>query len=144
MTEVSKVKLAEVLAAYAHQGQKDKGGKDYIYHPLEVASHLEGEEEKTVALLHDVLEDTFVTEDTLRNLFGDRICNAVVCLTRKEKESYEDYILRIRENTLAAKVKIQDLKHNMDLKRLSEITERDLKRVEKYRKAADSLKEGDK
>ena len=144
MEEISKIKLAEILAAYAHKGQKDKGGRDYIFHPIEVAAGLETEDEKITGLLHDVLEDTFVKEETLRNLFGDRICDAVVTLTRKENEGYEEYICRVKNNPLAVKVKLQDLKHNMDLSRLKCIDEKDLQRLEKYRKAEKYLKEGGK
>lgn len=142
MSEVSMVKLAEVLASYAHSGQKDKGGNDYILHPVEVASHLESEEAKTTALLHDILEDTFVTEETLRNLFGDKITDAVVTLTHKQGESYEEYIEKIRMNPLSTEVKLQDLKHNMNLNRIEHISEKDLIRVEKYRKAEKRLRAG--
>ena len=132
---ISKPELAKALAAYAHQGQTDKAGRDYLLHPLAVAARMETEEEKTVALLHDVLEDTFVTEATIRNLFGPEIAGAVSAMTHRPEESYEDYIRRLGENPLARKVKLEDLRHNMDLSRLPVVTDQDLQRVEKYRRA---------
>ena len=127
--------LAEALACYAHRGQRDKAGRDYIEHPRAVAAQLATEEEKTVGFLHDILEDTFVTEETLRNLFGDRITDAVCAMTHRSEESYEAYIRRLGENPLARTVKLADLAHNMDLSRLPRVTERDMARREKYKKA---------
>ena len=138
--EVTKTELAKTLAAFAHKGQKDKAGRDYINHPLAVSESLTEETEKTVALLHDILEDTFVTEETLRNLFGDEIADAVVSMTRIDGESYEDYIVRVGKNPISLKVKLADLKHNMDLSRLSVVTEADEKRTEKYKKAESYLR----
>ncbi len=130
-----KLQLALALASYAHEGQADKAGKPYITHPLAVSETVKGEDRKIVALLHDVLEDTFVTEATLRNLFGDEITDAVCAVTRNENESYEEFIVRAGKNEIARAVKLADLTHNMDVSRLPEITERDLQRLEKYRKA---------
>ena len=127
--------LAEALAAYAHAGQLDKAGRPYIDHPRAVAAGVETDLEKTVAYLHDVLEDTFVTESTIRNLFGDTVADAVAALTRRPEEDYEDYVRRLGENPLARRVKLADLRHNMDLSRLPQITEQDRLRCEKYRRA---------
>ncbi|MBR5422817.1 MAG: bifunctional (p)ppGpp synthetase/guanosine-3',5'-bis(diphosphate) 3'-pyrophosphohydrolase [Clostridia bacterium] len=137
-----KLQLALALASYAHEGQADKAGKPYITHPLAVSEMVEGEDRKIVALLHDVLEDTFVTEATLRNLFGDEITDAVCAVSRNENESYEEFIVRAGQNELARAVKLADLKHNMDVSRLPEITERDLQRLEKYKKAYQYLVSG--
>ena len=129
------------LAKAAHAGQVDKSGEDYILHPVTVASFVETDTQKAVALLHDVLEDTDVTEDELRSRFGNEITDAVVAMTHPKGMPYMDYIARIAENPLAKTVKMADLKHNMDLGRLKEVTERDLKRVrEKYEPAMDYLK----
>ena len=138
--EVTKTELAKTLAVFAHNGQKDKAGRDYANHPLAVAKSVQGENEQTVAFLHDILEDTFVTEDTLRNLFGDEITDAVVSMTRKEGEGYEDYIKRVGENPISRRVKLADLKHNMDLSRLPVVTDADRKRVQKYKKAESYLR----
>ena len=134
-----KIALAAALAAYAHEGQTDKAGRSYAGHPLAVAEMVEGEDCKIVALLHDVLEDTFVTEATLRNLFGDGIADAVLAVTRREGESYGDFIVRAGNNRIARAVKLADLRHNMDLSRLLTVTEKDLQRKAKYEKAYDYL-----
>lgn len=130
-----KIALAYALAAYAHRDQKDKAGRPYIEHPVKVSEGVTGEDEKIVALLHDVLEDTFVQETTIRNLFGDEIADAVLAMTRVPGENYMDFIRRCRENPLAWTVKLADLAHNMYLSRLENVSEKDLKRLEKYRKA---------
>ena len=133
---------AYALAKAAHAGQVDKSGVDYIEHPVTVASFVETDTQKAVALLHDVLEDTDVTEDELRSLFGDEITDAVVTMTHPEGMPYMEYIARIAENPLARSVKMADLRHNMDLGRLRKVTERDLKRVrEKYEPAMEYLKD---
>ncbi len=137
----NKADFAKVVAAFAHEGQIDKAGEPYIFHPMTVAKNVEGDDAKCVAYLHDVLEDTFVDEHTIRNLFGDVIGDAVVALTRKPGEDYFTYIDRISRNTIARTVKLSDLRHNMDLSRLQEVTQKDLDRVKKYQKAMEILKE---
>ena len=132
--------FAYELAKRAHSGQVDKAGVDYINHPVAVSDMVYPEEEKTVALLHDVVEDTGITIVCLRALFDDNIVDAVECLTRKSGESYNQYIRRVAENPIARNVKIADLAHNMDLARLPFVTDADFKRNEKYHKAMDFLK----
>lgn len=134
------VEKALEVATRAHKGQKDKAGMDYITHPIAVASMVEGDEEKCAAYLHDVLEDTDVTEEELRKEFGDVITNAVVALTRKEGEAYLDFVRRAGENKIARVVKIADLTHNMDITRIPNPTDRDFRRVEKYKTAIKLLK----
>lgn len=136
---MKKSELAKAIATYAHSGQTDKAGAPYILHPLNVAEKMSTEEQKAVALLHDVLEDTFVTEATIRNLFGDTIADAVVAMTKRPWETYEVYIRRVASNPISRAVKLADLEHNMDLSRLDSVCEKDFERVEKYRKAKDSL-----
>ena len=130
-----KIELAQTLAAFAHDGQIDKGGKPYINHPTAVAEKVDGEDLKVIALLHDVLEDTAVRYDTLENLFGKRIADAVDALTRKDDETYEAFIERVCEDDLARIVKLADLEHNMDISRIQNPGENDMRRIEKYRKA---------
>lgn len=99
------------IAYKAHLGQTDKAGAPYILHPMRVAMHCETEEEKIVALLHDVVEDTSVTFEELKaEGFSDEVLTALKCLTRTEDEEYETFIRRVATNPLAIKVKIQDLK----------------------------------
>lgn len=128
-----KTDLALALAAYAHDGQTDKAGVDYVEHPKAVAATFTDEKRLIVALLHDVLEDTFVTESTIRNLFGDEIADACCALTHADGEPYLDYVMRAIQNPIARDVKKADLLNNMDLKRLPNITAWDTKRIrEKY------------
>jgi (p)ppGpp synthase/HD superfamily hydrolase len=133
------IQFAMEFARRAHKGQVDKAGVDYIEHPLAVEKMVNGYEEKVAAILHDVLEDTPVTEETLRVLFGDTITNAVVALTRKPGESYMDFIHRAKRDPIARVVKLADLAHNSDLSRLLEVTQKDLDRLEKYKRAIEIL-----
>lgn len=127
--------LALQIAKKAHAGQVDKAGNDYILHPMTVASYMDTDTEKAVAYLHDVLEDTNITVDQLRNQFPKEIVDAVIILTRNKDESYFEYIQRVSKSKLAKKVKVEDLLHNLDITRIKEPTERDFKRLEKYRNA---------
>jgi (p)ppGpp synthase/HD superfamily hydrolase len=132
--------FAEEFARRAHKGQTDKAGVDYIQHPIAVSEKVVGEDAKVVALLHDVLEDTEVSEPTIRALFGDTITDAVAAITRRLGESYMDFIARVKKNPIARIVKIADIEHNSDLSRLKMVTQKDLERFEKYKKALTILK----
>jgi len=133
---MSNYELALKIATEAHKGQVDKAGVPYINHPLTVASLVDTEEEKIVALLHDTIEDTSITEQDLLNYgFSNKIVEAVKLLTHNKNVPYMDYVAKIKDNELARKVKIADLTHNSDLSRLKEITDKDKKRYEKYQKA---------
>ena len=128
------------VATEAHQGQLDKGGKPYIEHPMHVAEQMQTDDEKIVALLHDVVEDTDVTiYDLMEQSFGIQIIEAIKCLIKDDGETYDAYIARVKANDLARAVKIADIKHNMDLSRLHSISEEDLQRVKKYEEALKSL-----
>ena len=133
---------ALAIAEDAHKGQVDKAGVDYIQHPLFVASLVEGELAKTVALLHDVVEDSdWTLEDLRKEGLPEEVVQAVGILTKKRNENYEEYILRVKQNPLARQVKLADLQHNSDLSRLANVTDRDRKRAEKYRQAIAFLSE---
>lgn len=133
---MSNYELALKIATEAHKGQVDKAGVPYINHPLTVASLVDTEEEKIVALLHDTIEDTNITEQDLIDYgFPNEIVEAVKLLTHDKNVPYMDYVAKIKDNELARKVKIADLTHNSDLSRLKEITDKDKKRYEKYQKA---------
>ena len=128
------------LAKQHHEGQTDKAGKPYIEHPLRVMNQVESEEEKIVAVLHDIVEDTDISLDDLRNEgFSEEVVSAVECLTKQDGENYDSYIERISFNPLAVKIKLADLEDNRDLTRLPEVTDKDLKRIEKYDKALEKL-----
>lgn len=127
---------AILAAARAHMGQWDKGGQPYILHPLRVMLGCGCEEEKTVTVLHDTLEDTPLTAaDLAAEGFPPEVVEAVLCLTRGEGEDYVAYIERVCGNRLAARVKLADLADNMDLNRLPGLGERDFRRLERYIRA---------
>ena len=132
--------LALKIATAAHRGQKDLGGLDYIMHPLHVADACFIDSEKCIALLHDVLEDTPETAESLRAKgVADWVIDAVLTLTRKEGESYDEYIVRVGKEKFPRVVKIEDLKHNMDLSRIKNPTQEDYDRVAVYRNALEYL-----
>lgn len=119
----------------AHKQQVDKGGNPYYLHPIQVALMCDTNQEKIVALLHDVLEDTtYNIEDLKKAGFDNNIIEAIMCLTKTKDEEYDQYIKRVITNPIAKKVKKNDLIHNSDLSRIKEITSEDLKRIEKYKK----------
>ena len=133
---MSTLERALVIAAEAHQGALDKGGKPYILHPLRLMHKMATFDEQIVAILHDVVEDSPWTLDALRaEGFSEAIVAAVNGLTRREGETYEDFIARGATNPLARRVKLADIEDNMDLRRLREIGEKDLERLQRYQRA---------
>lgn len=124
---------AEKLAREAHKGQRDKAGQDYIGHPIRVSGQCKSKKAKIAALLHDTIEDTFVTADYLKECgFDNDVVNAVLALSRGADETYAQFILRASKNKIAREVKIADLEDNMDVRRLEELTDKDLARIRKY------------
>ncbi|MCF6258346.1 MAG: GTP pyrophosphokinase [Gammaproteobacteria bacterium] len=131
---------AIAIATKAHAGQVDKSGQPYILHPLRLMFKFHSEDEMIVAVMHDVIEDSLFTLDYLKNDgFSDVILDALECLTKRKGEKYGDFVLRILQNELAQKIKIEDIKDNLDLTRLNKITDDDLVRVEKYHRALNVL-----
>lgn len=132
------------IASKAHQGQTDKAGEPYILHVMHVMNavkHYQDYDLMIIALLHDVVEDS---EMTIKNLFehgfNSRVITAIAQLTIGPNELYVDYIKSMSENNDARRVKLADLKHNMDLTRLPEpLTDEDLKRIKKYHQAYNYL-----
>ncbi len=132
------------LAYQAHQGQTDKSGLPYVFHPFHLAEQMDTEETVTVALLHDVVEDTDYTLEDLRRMgFPDSVTDALALMTHDPSVPYLDYVKRLKSNPITRTVKLADLTHNSDLSRLPVVTEKDLKRVEKYREAMNLLKQGE-
>ncbi|WP_423214504.1 GTP pyrophosphokinase [Streptococcus equinus] len=130
------VKVAHEIAKRAHKGQVDKAGAPYILHPETVASFVTKDDEKIVAYLHDVIEDTPCQLRDLENAgFSSEIIKAVDLLTRKTGQSYKQYLKLVKTNELSRVVKLADLKHNSDLSRLTHVTENDIKRLKKYQDA---------
>ena len=131
---------AEFLANKYHLYRSDKSGKPYVEHLKYVNSLVVGEVCKTVALLHDILEDTDIDPALLERIFPYEIVEAVKIMTRRPEEDYFEYINRVSLNPVTRSVKLADLTHNMDLTRLKSPTEADLARQEKYAKAYAILK----
>ncbi|WP_042166471.1 HD domain-containing protein [Paenibacillus gorillae] len=134
------IETAISVALQAHKGQTDKGGMPYILHPLAVMNRVSTMEEKIAAVLHDVVEDSNVTFEQLRQLgFSAEIVEAVQGLTKQEGESYASFVARAAANPIARMVKVADIQENMDLSRIKEPSAEDLQRLEKYRAALEQL-----
>lgn len=126
-----------VIATNAHAGQFDRGGRPYILHPLKVMHYLRSDDEELmcIALGHDVVEDTSVTFEELREAgMSIRVIEGIRALTKVEGESYDDYKQRVLTNHDAMRVKMADLRHNSDIRRLKGVTEKDVARIAKYHK----------
>ncbi len=124
---------AIAIATQAHAGQKDKAGQPYILHPLRMMFRVEGDSAKMAAVLHDVVEDTAITLDALRlERFSAEVIDAVELLTRRESDTYEQFIERVLPNPIARAVKLADLEDNMDVRRIDEFTAKDAARMQKY------------
>lgn len=123
-----------ILATTKHDGQFDAAGQPYILHPLKVMHYLKTDDEQLqcIALGHDLLEDTDVTFDYLLQHFSIRIAQGIQALTKKEDMSQEDYEDQVLRNQDAIAVKLCDLRHNTDIRRLKGITPKDAERLNKY------------
>ena len=133
---------AIAIAAEAHAGQKDRAGAPYILHPIRLMIQMDSENAMMAAVLHDVVENSVWTLDDLRKEeFSNEVLNAVDSLTHRDKEGedYWDYIQRAKSDPIAIKVKLADLEDNLNPDRLNEITEKDEKRFDRYRKAQEML-----
>lgn len=124
------------IAVEAHRGQKDRYGAPYILHATRVMQRLVTPEEKIAGILHDVVEDTDWTfEQLAKEGVPDQILKALDAVTKREGEEYEAFVKRGAANSLAKRVKLADLEDNMDLRRMPEVTEKDVPRLQKYVKA---------
>lgn len=159
-----KENFAHHLAKYAHEGQM-YGDKDYFkHHILGVVRNVElycrdnqiyvGTEKyyllKISAYLHDAMEDSHIGEGFIRENFGDEILEVVEYLTRKDDETYFEYIQRVKDNEYARIVKVADIKFNLEECVLSECLkaggmegEGTFKMVERYKKALSILTKGE-
>ena len=107
-------KQAMLLCFEAHKEQKDKSGMPYILHPIHLAEQMDDEISCTVALLHDIIEDTNVTVEDLEKDFPSEVVEAVKLLTHTDNVDYQLYLEKIKNNPVAKKVKLEDIKHNSD------------------------------
>jgi GTP diphosphokinase / guanosine-3',5'-bis(diphosphate) 3'-diphosphatase len=124
-----------VLATTAHAGQFDKGGRPYILHPLRVMSFLKSDDEELqcIAIGHDIVEDTKITYADLRNAgMSERVVDGIKSLTKQKGETYEEYKEKVFANEDAMRVKLCDLRHNSDIRRLKGVAQKDIERMVKY------------
>ncbi len=132
-----------VLTTTKFSGKFDKGGNPYILHCLKVMYYMKTDDEELqcIALGHDLVEDCDVTYQDLRNEgFSERVIEGIRGMTKVPGETVEDYMTRIKANIDCVKVKLQDLRHNTDIRRLKGVTQKDILRVEKYHKMYVELK----
>lgn len=135
-------KKALRLCFKAHRDQLDKSGIPYVFHPFHVAESMPDEITTTVALLHDVVEDTdYTLEDLAAMGFPQAVTDALAMMTHDDSVPYLDYVAALKSNPVARCVKLSDLRHNSDLSRLDVVDEKALARVEKYRKAIEMLEQ---
>jgi len=143
------------IAVDAHTGQFDKGNNPYILHPLRVMLSLDNEEERIVGILHDVVEDCddWTYERLQSEGFTENILDALKSVSKTFKEEtefksaseenkmnyYLQFISRAKKNKIGKKVKIADLKDNLDISRINDITEQDNARLKRYQKALELL-----
>ena len=124
------------IALKAYSGQRDKAGKTYILHPLRIMSKMETEYEMSAAILHDVIEDSnYSADDLLKEGIPLEVVEAVQLLSKVSGETYDQFIDRIVDNSLASKVKLADIEDNINILRLESVGEKDLERVAKYHRA---------
>ena len=126
-----------MLATKKHEGQYDKGGRPYILHPLKVMHYLKSDDDELncIALGHDLVEDTDTTYVELAmEGFSVRVINGIRALTKVRGETFEQYKARVLGNPDAVAVKMQDLRHNTDIRRLKGVTEKDVQRTARYHK----------
>lgn len=123
------------LATERHAGQFDKGGRPYILHPLTVMHRLrtDDEELQCIAVGHDLVEDTATTTNELRELgFSERVVVGIRDLTKFDSQTPDEYRATVKGNADAVRVKIEDLRHNSDIRRLKGVTEKDIARMVRY------------
>jgi len=133
---------AIALAAQAHEGQVDRAGAPYILHPLRMMLSVDTPEARMAAVLHDVVEDTPVSLEELRaEGFSEAVIGAVEALTKRpeEEDDYDAFIRRVAPNPLARQVKLADLRDNCDVSRIAQPSQKDWRRIEKYKRAIQYL-----
>lgn len=119
----------------AHSGQLDKGGSPYAMHPLAVMALLDTDDEELqcIALLHDAVEDSNLTFSELSSLgFTDRVIDGVRDMTKMKGQTEDEYYENLKRNKDAILVKMADLTHNSDFRRLKGLRDKDIARMVKY------------
>jgi (p)ppGpp synthase/HD superfamily hydrolase len=130
------------LTVLLHSKQVDKSGQPYILHPMRIMLRCSTAEERQAAIMHDLIEDTNLTiEELAKEGFCQSVIDCVNCLTRRDGETYADFIERCCENSMAIKIKLLDIADNMDVTRLDTLGESDLGRLKRYHRARKRLLE---
>lgn len=137
-----------MIATQRHDGQFDKGGFPYILHPLKVMHYLRSDDEELqcIALGHDLIEDTFKEindgANYLRNRgFSNRVVDGILAMTKRPGQNFDEYKIQVKANRDAIQVKMADLRHNSDIRRLKGVGQKDVERIERYHKFYMELKE---
>lgn len=139
---MNKLEKAVEMAVDAHEGDTDKAGATYIRHPLRLMGEMDTEQERVVAVLHDVVEDSEYDPEDIDTKFGSEISEAVEALTKPADADYiTEYIPQVGENDLARKVKQADLRDNLDITRLSDVTQNNFENIQKYHRSLQKLNE---
>ncbi len=144
MDKIELLSKALVLAVTKHHGQYDKGGVPYSLHPLKVMHYLKSDDMElmSIAVMHDVVEDTDVTFQDLEDMgFTPRVISALRLLTKMPGQTAKEYLEGIKSNKDTIAVKLADLRHNSDIRRLKGITEKDVARMKKYNEMYLELRE---
>nr|WP_305794387.1 HD domain-containing protein [Halomarina rubra] len=136
-----RVTFEHSLDVDAHSGQTDKADATYIRHPLRVMTQMDTDRERVVAVLHDVVEDTPCTLEEIESEFDAEVRQAVDALTKRNCESYNEFVNRAAENPLARRVKVADIEDNMDLTRLGSVSDSVLEKQATYHDAWTRLHE---
>jgi (p)ppGpp synthase/HD superfamily hydrolase len=139
---MSTLERAIAIAAEAHAGQTDKAGAPYILHPLRMMMGLTSDEERIVAVLHDVCEDCpgWTFERLRGDGFSEEILAALDSVTKREGEAYEEFVLRAAANPIGRRVKLADLRDNSDLSRITNPSVEDHERIAKYARAIELIR----
>ncbi len=130
------IERALAIALEAHTGQVDKAGQAYILHPLRLMHAMQSDEQRIVAIMHDVIEDTDWTLNRLREEgFGERVVRAIDAVTNRPGEDYDEFVMRAKADPIGRAVKMADVEDNMNTRRLETLKDKDLKRLAKYHRA---------
>eukprot|EP01029_Cantina_marsupialis_P027752 TRINITY_DN773396_c0_g1_i1.p1 TRINITY_DN773396_c0_g1~~TRINITY_DN773396_c0_g1_i1.p1 ORF type:complete len:156 (-),score=30.20 TRINITY_DN773396_c0_g1_i1:114-581(-) len=123
------------ICAAEFESVLDKGGEPYFFHCLQVMKYVKSKdyELRQIAILHDLIEDTDWNEDQLRETgFSERVIKGVLAMTHRSDMSEEDYMKQVSSSVDAIRVKLADLRHNMDCRRLKGVRPKDKERMAKY------------
>ena len=132
-TPMPTLERAIAIAAQAHAGQFDKAGEPYILHPIQVMLRVSSEQERIAAILHDVVEDSDVTLQQLREEgFAETVLEAIDALTKRRGENRMDAAHRAAANEIARRVKLADNAENSNIERIPQPTEKDYARLREY------------